>query len=159
MSNSRLYKQEIQTTKINFLNSKQTAFSISLTVIFQIVYIVCFLIITNTIQDYSCKLFLRCIFGTGGCKITQQNRTNCKLCRYQVVKIYNPGENRQVERGLARKNENVIQIHIFKKQKLSAIFKLNIDNGTLIILLLEFNRDSRTQKSTYFYSHFQMCQK
>ena len=26
----------------------------------------------------------RCIFGTGGCKITQQNRTNCKLCRYQV---------------------------------------------------------------------------
>ena len=27
---------------------------------------------------------LRCIFGTGGCKITQQNRTNCKLCRYQV---------------------------------------------------------------------------
>ena len=31
--------------------------------------------------------FCRCIFGTGGCKITQQNRTNCKLCRYQV-KIY-----------------------------------------------------------------------
>ena len=26
----------------------------------------------------------RCIFGTGGCKITQQNRTNRKLCRYQV---------------------------------------------------------------------------
>ena len=27
---------------------------------------------------------LRCMIGTGGCKITQQNRTNCKLCRYQV---------------------------------------------------------------------------
>ena len=46
--------------------------------VFQIVYVLCFKII---------HFFCRCIFGTGGCKITQQNRTNCKLCRYQV-KIY-----------------------------------------------------------------------
>lgn len=29
------------------------------------------------------KLFFRCIFGHGQCKISRHNRTNCKLCRYR----------------------------------------------------------------------------
>ena len=90
------YKQTIQTIKIYLLNIQQTASYI--TIIIQIIYLLCF-IITTIHYSILFKFFLRCIFGTGGCKITQQNRTNCKLCRYQVVKIYKPGQNRQGRKG------------------------------------------------------------
>ena len=72
----------------------------------------------------SSTFFCRCIFGTRGCKVTQQNRTNCKLCRYQV-KIYEAVKIANVKGG-GRKSP--FQIKSFSKKKRNPRMQNNHDD-------------------------------
>ena len=77
----------------------------------------------GAISCYSCRAFFRrgqpkqgrCILGGGGCAITQQNRTTCKMCRYnRCLEVGMKPD--KVDATLAKRRENDARVAAAARQ-------------------------------------------